>query len=473
MRQRQDPFWDQFGGIPRERVEQSLGSGAIVRPDGVIVTNHHVVEGMEDISVVLMDRRQFPAKVLLDDQRSDLAVLKIDVGTEKLPTLSIDDRETIEVGDLVLAIGNPFGVGQTVTNGIVSALSRTDIGITDYSFFIQTDAAINPGNSGGPLVDMDGDLIGLNTAIFSRSGSSSGVGFAIPAKMVRQVVDSAMGGRRSVERPWLGAKLQPVDADAAKTLGLPGPRGLLVKQIYPGSVAQAAGLREGDVVLDIDGQAVNDESSVSYRVGTHKVNDAVLLRIRRGPADRTLTARAAVPPSSPPDERVIAGRNPLAGATIANLSPAEADAHGLDPFKAGVFVAGLEPRALEHRRRGQPAAGRRHDPGGQRPGGHDHPRGRAPDGLDRPAPPLADHRPARRPGGRAGPQHLAGNGPHPVGDRLPGGAAADGSRQRTQSLDRPSLKAKDIDARHAAGSGFVIDHRRDDHQVDQDGDRFA
>jgi Do/DeqQ family serine protease len=342
VRQRQDPFWELFGnGVPRDRVEQSLGSGAIVRPDGVIVTNHHVIEGMSEISVVLSDRRQFPARVLLDDQRSDLAVLKIDVGAEKLPTLSIDDRETIEVGDLVLAIGNPFGVGQTVTNGIVSALARTDVGITDYSFFIQTDAAINPGNSGGPLVDMNGALVGLNTAIFSRSGSSSGVGFAIPARMVRQVVDSALGGRRSVERPWLGAKLQAVDSDAAKALGLPGPRGVVVTQIYPGSVAQVAGLKEGDIILDVDSQAVNDESGVTYRVGTHRVNEPVQLRIRRGNAERTLNARAAAPPASPPDERTIAGRNPLSGATLANLSPAEAEAHGLDPFKTGVFVANL------------------------------------------------------------------------------------------------------------------------------------
>jgi S1-C subfamily serine protease len=193
---------------------------------------------------------------------------------------------------------------------------------------------------------MDGELIGLNTAIFSRSGSSSGVGFAIPARMVRQVVDSAVGGRRSVERPWLGAKLQPVDAIAAKNLGLPAPRGLVVTQVYPGSVAQLAGLREGDVVLDIDGQAVNDESSVSYRVGTHRVNDAMQLHIRRAQTDRTLAARAAVAPSTPADERLIAGRNPLTGATIANLSPAEADAHGLDPFKAGVFITRLDPRSI-------------------------------------------------------------------------------------------------------------------------------
>jgi Do/DeqQ family serine protease len=347
VRQRTDPFWEIFGaGVPRDRIEQSLGSGAIVRADGVVVTNHHVVEGMTEISVVLHDRRQFPAKVLLDDARSDLAVLKIDVGNERLPTIAIDDREGVEVGDLVLAIGNPFGVGQTVTNGIVSALARTDVGITDYSFFIQTDAAINPGNSGGPLVDMDGDLIGLNTAIFSRSGSSSGVGFAIPARMVRQVVDSAMGGARTVQRPWLGARLQAVDAEAARSLGMPAPRGAVVTQIYPGSLAARAGLRDGDVILDVDGQPVNDESGVTYRVGTHRVNDTVQLHIRRDGAERTLSARAEPPPSTPPDQRTITGRNPLAGATIANLSPAEADAHGLDPFQSGVFIAGLAPDSI-------------------------------------------------------------------------------------------------------------------------------
>ncbi len=347
VRQRSDPYWELFGGgVPRERVEQSLGSGAIVGADGIIVTNHHVIEGMTDISVVLSDRRQFPATILIDDQKSDLAVLKIDVGSERLPVIKIDDREGVEVGDLVLAIGNPFGVGQTVTNGIVSAMARTDVGITDYSFFIQTDAAINPGNSGGPLVDMEGDLIGLNTAIFSRSGSSSGVGFAIPAKMVRQVVDSALGGRRSVERPWLGAKLQAVDSDAAKSLGLSGPRGVVVTQIYPGSVAEVAGLRDGDIILDVDGQAVNDESGVTYRVGTHRLNETVQLKVKRAGADRTIVARTAAPPSSPPDERTITGRNPLAGATIANLSPAQADAHGIDPFKSGVFVSTLAPNSI-------------------------------------------------------------------------------------------------------------------------------
>ncbi|HRD29244.1 MAG TPA: trypsin-like peptidase domain-containing protein, partial [Caulobacter sp.] len=215
VRQRVDPFWDLFtgGGVPQERIAQSLGSGAIVRADGVILTNNHNIDGADEIVVQLADRREFPARVLLADARADLAVLKIDTGGERLPVIAIDDQETLEVGDLVLAIGNPFGVGQTVTNGIVSATARSNVGITDYSFFIQTDAAINPGNSGGPLVDMDGDLVGINTAILSRSGQSSGVGFAIPAAMARQVVSTALGGGHVVIRPWLGARTQAVTTD--------------------------------------------------------------------------------------------------------------------------------------------------------------------------------------------------------------------------------------------------------------------
>jgi S1-C subfamily serine protease len=214
-------------------VQGSLGSGAIVRADGVIITNHHNIDGMSDITVQLADRREFPAVVLLDDPRADLAVLKIDTKGEKLPVMAIDDQDQMEVGDLVLALGNPFGVGQTVTNGIVSALARTDVGAADFGSYIQTDAAINPGNSGGPLVDMDGDLIGINTFIISRSGSSSGVGFAIPAAVVRQVVSAALGGGHSVVRPWLGVKGQPVTGEIARSLGMTAPRGVLIAQVYP------------------------------------------------------------------------------------------------------------------------------------------------------------------------------------------------------------------------------------------------
>lgn len=373
VRQRVDPFWDFFmggGGAPREQIQGSLGSGAIVRADGVIITNHHniegIVEGNGDITVQLADRREFPATVLLDDPRADLAVLKIDTKGERLPVMAIDDQEQLEVGDLVLALGNPFGVGQTVTNGIVSALARTDVGAADFGSYIQTDAAINPGNSGGPLVDMDGDLIGINTFIISRSGSSSGVGFAIPAAVVKQVVNAALGGGHSVVRPWLGVKGQAVNAEIARSLGMSVPRGVLVAEIYPGSSADRAGLKEGDVILSIDGQAVNDEGGGAFAIGTHKVGDRVPMQIRRGERDQTITVRAEAAPDTPArDERVIKGRNPFDGATVVNLSPAVAQDLNVDPFAGrGVLItrigqgyalnAGLRPGDFVREINGRP-----------------------------------------------------------------------------------------------------------------------
>jgi len=253
-----DPFFERFFGGPqtRQREVNSLGSGVIVDASGVIVTNNHVVAGAQDLRVVLSDRREFAAELLLADERTDLAVLKIDADAP-LPVMTLDASGTAEVGDLVLAIGNPFGVGQTVTSGIVSALARTDVGITDYAFFIQTDAAVNPGNSGGALVNMSGELIGVNTAIFSRSGGSQGIGFAIPAEMVRTVVAAAREGGRVV-RPWLGARLQAVTSDLAQSFGLDRPQGAVVAELWPGGAAERGGLQRGDVVLAVDGQPVND-----------------------------------------------------------------------------------------------------------------------------------------------------------------------------------------------------------------------
>ncbi|HEX5775670.1 MAG TPA: DegQ family serine endoprotease [Caulobacteraceae bacterium] len=341
VRQRVDPFWEFFGGgAPRERVQQSLGSGAIVRADGIVLTNHHNIEGAQEVMVVTADRREWPATVLLDDPRSDLAVLKIDTKGERLPTLAIDDQEVLEVGDLVLAIGNPFGVGQTVTNGIVSALARSNVGITDYSFFIQTDAAINPGNSGGPLVDMDGDLIGINTAILSRSGNSSGVGFAIPAAMTKQVLAAALGGSDTVVRPWLGARTQTITGEIARSLGLAAPRGVLVADVWPGGAAARAGLRDGDIIVAVAGQPVNDEGALTYQFGARRIGETVPVTVLRDDRETTLNVRAEAAPRSPAaDERTITGRNPLSGATVVNLSPAAADELGIDPFNGpGVLV---------------------------------------------------------------------------------------------------------------------------------------
>ena len=218
-------------------MQRSLGSGVIVDASGLIVTNVHVIEGADEVKVSLADKREFEAEIVLKDKRSDLAVLRIKDAHERFPVLEFANSDALEVGDVVLAIGNPFGVGQTVTHGIVSALARTQVGITDYQFFIQTDAAINPGNSGGALVDLTGRLVGINTAIFSRSGGSQGIGFAIPANMVRVVVASAKSGGSAVKRPWLGAKLQAVTADIADSMGLKRPAGALVASVTPGGPA--------------------------------------------------------------------------------------------------------------------------------------------------------------------------------------------------------------------------------------------
>lgn len=342
VRQQVDPFWDFFmgGGVPRQRVEQSLGSGSIVRADGVVITNHHVVAGAQEIMVVTADRREWPATVLVDDPRSDLAVLKIDAKGERLPTIAIDDRQRLEVGDLVLAIGDPFGVGQTVTNGIVSALARSNTGLADYGSYIQTDAAINPGNSGGPLVDMDGDLVGVNTAILSRSGTSSGVGFAIPAATVKQVLAAALGGGHTVVRPWLGVRAQDVTGEIARSLGLSAPRGVLVADVWPGSAAARAGLHNGDIIVAIAGQPVNDVGGATYQFGAQRVGAAVPVTVLRNGKEQTLNITAEAAPNTPaPDERTIAGANPFSGVTVVNMSPAEADTLGIDAFAGqGVLV---------------------------------------------------------------------------------------------------------------------------------------
>ena len=339
VQQYRDPFW----GIPGQRQTGSVGSGVIVRPNGVVVTNNHVIEGMQEIRVTLNDRREFSAKVVLADPRSDIAVLQLENVNERLPTLNIDAQEEQQVGDLVLAIGNPFGVGQTVTNGIISALNRTETGISDSGSFIQTDAAINPGNSGGALVDMDGDLIGINTAIFSRSGSSSGVGFAVPATMVKRVVDSAVGGATAVVRPWLGVKGETVSADIARSLGLDRPQGLVVTEVWPGGPAARAGLRQGDVITAVDGAEINDQGGLNFRVGTQAPNAQVEVNVLRDGSPQTLTARVQpLPGDADVDSARLIRSGVLSGAQVLALNPALADSLGGDPFATGVIVARVQ-----------------------------------------------------------------------------------------------------------------------------------
>ncbi len=344
-----DPFWGQFYSQPTG----SVGSGVIVRADGIVVTNNHVIEGMSDIRVSLADRREFPARVLLADERSDIAVLQLEGVREQLPVLRIDAGEDQQVGDLVLAIGNPFGVGQTVTNGIISALNRTETGISDSGSFIQTDAAINPGNSGGALVDMDGDLIGINTAIFSRSGSSSGVGFAVPATMVQRVVSSALGGESMVVRPWLGLSGESVTADRARQLGLDRPRGLAVTSVWNGGPADAAGIREGDVVVSIDGAAVDDMGGLNFRVGTNAPGDTVQVGLIRDGRERTVNARVArLPGDASLDAATVIQSGALTGAQVLALNPAVADRLGVDPTTRGVVVGQVARNSYARQRVG-------------------------------------------------------------------------------------------------------------------------
>ncbi|HEX5665257.1 MAG TPA: trypsin-like peptidase domain-containing protein, partial [Hyphomicrobium sp.] len=284
-----DPFFRQFFGErfgrPSERVQSSLGSGVIVSPDGTIVTNTHVIKGRgeTEIRVALADKREFDARVVVQDDKTDIAILKIEGGDSRFPTIGFEDSDTLEVGDLVLAIGNPFGVGQTVTSGIVSALARTEIGKSDSQVFVQTDAAINPGNSGGALVDMSGRLVGINTMIFSQSGGSQGIGFAIPSNLVRLYVDSAASGRK-VERPWLGALLEPMTRDIADALGLDRISGAVVSRVSNRGPGATAGLQAGDVITRVDGFEVSDPRAVYYRLTTRGVGNTAridLLRNRR------------------------------------------------------------------------------------------------------------------------------------------------------------------------------------------------
>ena len=339
-----DPIFRRFFGVPGQQPEQmqrSLGSGVMVDPSGLVVTNNHVIEGADQVKVSLSDKREFEAEIVLKDSRTDLAVLRLKDTKEKFPTLDFANSDELMVGDVVLAIGNPFGVGQTVTHGIVSALARTQVGITDYQFFIQTDAAINPGNSGGALVDMTGRLVGVNTAIFSRSGGSQGIGFAIPANMVRVVVASAKSGGKAVKRPWLGARLQAVTPEIAETLGLRLPTGALVANVTPNSPSARAGLKLSDLIVSIDGQSVDDPNAFDYRFATRPLGGTAQVDVQRGGKTVKLTIPLETAPDTGRDEITLTTRSPFQGAKVANISPAIADELHLDASTEGVVVIGL------------------------------------------------------------------------------------------------------------------------------------
>ncbi|HZZ62954.1 MAG TPA: DegQ family serine endoprotease [Roseiarcus sp.] len=340
-----DPIFQRFfgrgGDNEGQRVQKALGSGVLVDPSGLVVTNYHVIENMTEVRVALADKREFDAEIVLRDPRTDLAVLRIK-GGDNFPVLEMGDSDALEVGDFVIAIGDPFGVGQTVTQGIVSALARTQIGASDYGFFIQTDAAINPGNSGGALVDLDGRLVGINSMIYSRSGGSMGLGFAIPVNMVKGVVAAALHGGKSVKRPWLGATLQDVSKDIAENLGLARPAGALVADVIERGPAAAAGLKRGDVIGAIDGQEVDDAESVGFRLGVKPLGGSAKLRVVRDGRTLDLPLKLASAPEIPPrDTLTIRTSSPFDGAEVMNLSPAVTEELSLRGANEGVVVAAV------------------------------------------------------------------------------------------------------------------------------------
>ncbi len=336
-----DPFFAElfqrrFGRSPINRGEEtSLGSGVIVEASGIVLTNAHVVGAADEITVALSDRREFPARILLADELSDLAVLQIE-GAQALPFLEFGDSDALEPGDLVLAIGNPFGVGQTVTSGIVSAVMRAR---DDGQVFIQTDAAINPGNSGGALVDMQGRLVGVNTAILSKSGGFQGVGFAIPSNLARRAVDSAATGSGTLEQPWSGAEVSPLTTEAAAKLGMAAPSGVALERLHPQSPLAKAGLKPGDVILSADGLDVYDAPSFRYRLHARPIGTkADIVYIRDGRRQTAQVERIAAPSGGDDAPAEIGGRTPLSGMLVVELTPALAASAGFSEADWGIVV---------------------------------------------------------------------------------------------------------------------------------------
>jgi serine protease Do len=341
-----DPFFRQFFGdqfnVPRERREQSLGSGVIVSPDGYILTNNHVVEGSNDVKIFLSDKREMKARIVGTDPQLDIAVLKVDA--KDLPVLTLGDSSKVQVGDISLAIGNPFGLGQTVTMGIVSAIGRGNLGIEDYEDFIQTDAAINPGNSGGALIDSRGDLIGINTAILANgSQGNQGVGFAIPFNMARSAMEQIIKNGKVV-RGWLGVSIQEVTAPMAKSFGLDKRRGALVGEVTPDSPASRAGLQRGDIITALNGEDVPDSRELRLRVAALAPGTRVSLKVFREGHERELSvtlgelqgeARAANPAAS--------HSGALRGLSVDDLTPQVARQLGITAQAHGVVVVDVQP----------------------------------------------------------------------------------------------------------------------------------
>ena len=341
-----DPFFNQFFealGPAQPRIQNSLGSGVIVSADGIVVSNYHVVGQATEIRVVLNDRREYAADVILADQESDLAVLRLRDAVG-LPFLEMRTSDELEVGDLVLAIGNPFGVGQTVSSGIVSGLARSALQVGDgRGYFIQTDAAINPGNSGGALVDVRGRLVGINTAILTRGGGSNGIGFAIPANLVRSIVAQAEAGSARFARPWAGVSGQAMDAALAESLGLARPDGVVISEVHPKSPFAAAGLQPGDVILSLGGEPTNTPQEVIFRMAALGVGtEAEITWLRDGEAMQAVMVLAPAPDDPPRDQMTVTADVGLRGLTVVRINPAVIEELGLPMQAEGVAVLQAE-----------------------------------------------------------------------------------------------------------------------------------
>ena len=341
-----DPFFDQFFqglGQGTPRAENSLGSGVIVSADGIVVSNYHLVGQATEIRVVLNDRKEYAAKVILGDADSDLAVLKLD-GAKDLPALPLRNSDELEVGDLVLAIGNPFGVGQTVSSGIVSGLARSALQVGEgRGYFIQTDAPINPGNSGGALVDVQGRLVGINTAILTRGGGSNGIGFAIPANLVNTIVAQAEAGATQFQKPWAGISGQAMDASLAESMGLSQPDGVVVSEMHPQSPFGDAGVVAGDVILSIAGQPTNTPQEMMFRLFTHGVGATVPFSyLHDGKSMTSQVALSAAPDTPKRDELTVDGDVALQGLSVARINPALIAEMNLPLAAQGVVVTAAE-----------------------------------------------------------------------------------------------------------------------------------
>ena len=350
-----DPFFREFFGddfskrfqMPRRRKQSSLGSGVIVDSSGYIVTNNHVIAKADKIKVVLSDKREFIGKVIGTDPKTDIAVIKINA--KNLPVIPWGDSSKLDVGEYVLAIGNPFGLKQTVTMGIVSAVGRSNVGIADYEDFIQTDAAINPGNSGGALINSRGQLVGINTAIFSRSGGHMGIGFAVPANMAKRVLKSLLKDGRVV-RGWLGVSIQNINGDLAPKFGLKKSSGALVSEVIPGSPASKAKLRAGDVIVSFDGKAINSSTALRNVVAETPVGKKVQVRVIRNKRNIALVVLTGEQPKSmtrrgPSIEKSTPNHSVLSGVEVSALTPDIRNRLGLSQRVFGVVVTRVNPES--------------------------------------------------------------------------------------------------------------------------------